>query len=133
MGKPVGDGERPAGGAVRANNQTWYGRRFTFTFPRGAAVDKSDLLQANGLEVSCMWHHRCRKGLKFAKHGGRELVEQWLKYWCIVDEDHEGQKVHRDCLTEMALTDLPDNVSLEALGYAQCLARIEASEEGFGC
>ena len=109
------------GGLIKLHNQTWYGARFTFTFPKKFS-GTDDLSLATGLEVSCVCaaHGKCRKRLHFARYGGRETVERLLKWW-VIGYEHEtviNQKTHLHYLDDVEVEELPTLENMDILGDA---------------
>ena len=64
---------------ILRDNQQWRNAQFTYVHKRG------DPFIIVGLEVSCKFksHGLCRLRRHFKSNGGRDRVEQFLKYWAM--------------------------------------------------
>ena len=78
------------------NGFNYCGRHFRFT------PLKTDQEQV-GWEVHCKMPHtedvrakECRLSLRFSKHGGPEMLERKLKWWCLQAGSHGSRKGHHD-------------------------------------
>ena len=109
----VDDVQRRCGGKLKTNNQSWYGFRFTYTFPK--CMPSGDISTATGIEAKCIMHGVCRKRMAFKKWGGHDKVEQRLKYWCTQCKGFAKKDNHRKM--EFPLV-LPALEKLEDLGAA---------------